>query len=157
MSHVRQTVREGAATLLNNGTHNKWTRAYETRIPTQRQQQWDFLMVYTSAEVSTAQLVHAANIYSRDLTLNVIGMLRLPGSGDTQTIEDKMDAMAVDIETRLTFSALKAIVPKLETLYLESTNMDVIVTEEGAVDHAELTMSWRATYANAEGAPETFI
>jgi hypothetical protein len=33
----------------------------------------------------------------------------------------------------------------------------VIVTEEGAVDHAELTMSWRATYANAEGAPETFI
>jgi hypothetical protein len=157
MTHALQTTREGVVTLLNNGTHTKWTRAYANRIPTQRQQQWDFLMVYTSEESVNAELIHSPNIYTRELSINVIGMLRLPGNGDTQTIEDKMDAMSEDIETRLTYAALVAVVPGVESFYLESTNMDVIVSEEGAVDHAELSMVWRATYSTAEGSPGTFI
>lgn len=157
MSHVRQTVREAVATLLNASTHSNWTFAYETRIPTARQQQWDFILVYPATEAVQAELIHAPNIYTREMTLNVVGMLRLPGSGDTQTIEDKMDAMSVDIETRLTYAALVAAVSGVESFYLESTSMDVIVTEEGAPDHAELSMVWKIGYSTAEGAPSTFI
>lgn len=157
MSHVRQTVREAVATLLNASTHSNWTMAYETRIQTSRQQQWDYILVYSATESVQAELIHAPNIYTRELTLNVIGMLRLPGNGDTQTIEDKMDAMAVDIETRLTYAALVAVVSGVESFYLESTSMDVIVTEEGTVDHAELSMVWKIGYSSAEGAPSTFI
>jgi hypothetical protein len=157
MSHVRQTLREAVATLLNASTHTKWTRAYETRIPTTRQQQWDYILVYPAAEAVQAELIHAPNIYTREMTLNIIGMLRMPGNGDTQTIEDKMDAMSVDIETRLTYAALVAAVSGVESFYMESTSMDVIVTEEGAVDHAELSMVWKIGYSTAEGAPSTFI
>jgi hypothetical protein len=114
-------------------------------------------MVFAVGDSAIKETIHPSAIYSRDITINVIGMLRLPGSGDTQTIEDKMDAMASDIETRLTYAALNATLTKVETFALESTNMDVVVDEEGAVDHAELTMIWRATYANNEGAPDTFI
>lgn len=157
MSHVRQTVREAVATLLNASTHTRWTRAYETRIPTSRQQQWDYILVYPAAEGAQAELIHSPNVYTREMTLNVVGMLRLPGNGDTHTIEDKMDAMSVDIETRLTYAALVAAVPGVESFYMESTSMDVIVTEDGAVDHAELSMVWKVTYSTAEGAPSTFI
>ena len=36
-------------------------------------------------------------------------------------------------------------------------SMDVIFTEEGQVDHAELSMVWKIGYSTAEGAPSTFI
>lgn len=156
MSHVRQQIREAVTTLLNASTHSKWTRAYETRIPSARQV-WDYIMVYPSDEPVVAELIHSPNIYTREMTLNVIGMLKMPGNTDTQTIEDKMDAMAVDIETRLTFSALSAVVSGVEAFYLVSSSMDVIVTDDDKVDHAELSTVWRVGYSTAEGAPQTFI
>jgi hypothetical protein len=157
MSHTRQQVREAFVSLLNSGTHAKWTRAYESRIPTARQPAWNYLMVFCPSDISVKETIHPTSIYSRDTTVNVIGMLRLPGNGDTQTIEDKMDAMAVDIETRLTYAALNAILPKVQNLSLDSSSFDVIVDEEGSPQHAELTMVWRVGYSHDEGAPETFI
>jgi hypothetical protein len=157
MSHVRKTIRDAVITLLNASTHAKWTLAYPTRIPLHRQQPWDYIMVYPSEEPVQAELIHSPNVYTREMTLNVIGMLRMPGNTDTQTIEDKMDAMAVDIETRLTYAALSAAVAGVESFYLVSTAMDVIVTEDDKVDHAELSTVWRVGYSTAEGAPETFI
>jgi hypothetical protein len=157
MSHVRKTIRNGVVTLLNNSTHALWTLAYPTRIPPTRQQAWDFIMVYPSEEPVQAELIHSPNVYTREMTLNVIGMLRMPGNTDTQSIEDKMDAMAVDIETRLTYAALSAVVSGVESFYLVSTAMDVIVTEDDKVDHAELSTVWRVGYSTTEGAPETFI
>jgi hypothetical protein len=156
MSHTRQQVREAITTLLNASTHSKWTRAYETRIPSTRQN-WPYLMVFCPSDTSIKETIHPTSIYSRDTTVNVIGMLRLPGSGDTQTIEDKMDAMAADIETRLTYAALNAALPKVQNLSLDSSSFDVVVTEEGEISHAELTMVWRVGYSHDEGAPETFI
>jgi hypothetical protein len=156
MSHVRQQTREAITALLNSGTHAKWTRAYETRVPSQRQV-WPYLMVFSPSDISVKETIHPASIYSKDTTINVVGMLRLPGSGDTQAIEDKMDAMAVDIETRLTYTALNASLPKIQNFSLDSSSFDVITTEEGEVSHAEITMVWRVGYYHNEGAPETFI
>lgn len=155
MSHTRQQIREAVATLLNTSA-TLWARAYETRIPSSRQV-WPYLMVYAVNEAATAELIHSPNVYTRDLTIHVVGMLRLPCSGDTETIEDKMDAIASSVETKLTFATLKAALSGVESLVLESTSMDVVVTEEGAIDHAELTMVWRAGYSTAEGSPDTFI
>ena len=155
MSHARQVIREAIATILNT-MPTLWTRAHETRVPSPRQV-WPYLMVFAVNDASLKQTIHPTSIYDREVTINVIGMLRLPGSGDTQTIEDKMDAVASGVETKLTHAAMQAIVPNVLTFYLESTALDVVVTEEDAVDHAEITMVYRASYAINEGAPDTLI
>lgn len=155
MSHCRQQAREAIATLLNVSPA-RWTRAYETRIPSSRQV-WPYLMVYAVGDTANKETIGVTGIYSRDVTLNVVGMLRLPGSGDTQTIEDKMDALASAVETKLTYSALTTALSGVETISLESTSLDVVVTEEGEIDHAEVTMLYRVTYSHNEGSPDTFI
>jgi hypothetical protein len=90
------------------------------------------------------------------MVLSVAGMLRLPGTGDTYTIEDKMDEVAAEIETKLTQSALREEVMQVGSLALVSTSMEVIIEEDG-VDHAEVITSWRVGYSTLEGSPETLI
>ncbi len=160
MAHARQTLREAVATLLR-ATPVAWGSVLETRVATTRQL-WPFLMVFASEETAVRELIHLTGIYDRSVTLNVVGMLKMPGTGDgianVETVEDRMDAMAAEIETKLTLSALQAVVPKAQTIALQSTSMEVVTDEaSGSISHAELTQTWVVTYETAEGAPSTLI
>jgi hypothetical protein len=160
MPHARQTIREAVASILAT-TPTAWAKVYETRIATQRQV-WPFLMVFVTDEAATPLLIHPANIIDRTATVQVVGMLKMPGTGDgtgmTETVEDRMDVMAAEVETKLTTTALQAVVAGAKSLALVTTSMDVITSEtDGSISHAELTMTWQVSYDTAEGAPETLI
>lgn len=154
MAHTRQTIREAVATILK-ATPTNWAVVSESRIQSPRQI-WPYLMVFAESEDSDNSVVNMGGIYSRNLIVSVVGLLRLPGTGDTQTIEDRMDTMAAEIETKLTRTALAATVPAVKGLSLIASRMDVILEEDG-IDHAELNLTWRVNYYTAEGSPETLI
>ena len=159
--HARQTIREAIATVLAAATPTNWGKVFETRLVTSRQVM-PFLIVYASDETATSLLIHPSSIYDRMLTINIVGMLKMPGTGDgtsmTETIEDRMDAMSAEIETKLTNTSLQAIVAKAKALQLQSTAMEVVVNEtDGSISHAELTQTWVVSYDTVEGAPEVLI
>ncbi len=158
--HARQTVREAIASLLA-ATPSNWSTVLQTRLVTQRQV-WPFLMVYVTDESVDSMLIHPTSIYDRTAQVNVVGMLRMPGmgngTGDSETVEDRMDAMAAEIETKLTAATLTASVNKVKTVALQSSSMEIVVNEEdGTVSHAVLTQIWQVSYVTAEGSPETLV
>jgi hypothetical protein len=156
-AHARQAIREGAATLLKTSPTN-WGQVYETRIVKKRPTK-DFLIVFSDGDASEKDSIHEVGDYERRCTLVVVGHLRMPGNTDTETIEDRMDAVAAEIETKLTFSTLQAVagLSKLGSLDLTSTEMTVVVDEQDAPDHAEVTLLFVAGYTTAEGSPATLI
>jgi|SRR3990170_3310220 len=154
MAHARKTIRSAIAAILNTSPVT-WSAVTESRIESQRQI-WPYLMVFAESEVSDIAAVNNPSIYSRTVNITVAGMLRLPGTSDTYTVEDKMDTMAAEIETKLTQTIMRAIVSAVQSIHLVSTAMNVIIEEDG-IDHAELNMTWRVTYWIAEGLPEVFI
>ncbi len=154
MSHARKTIRSAIATILS-ATPTNWQSVIETRIQSPRQI-WPYLMVFAESETSNQTLVMSPGIYDRLLTISIVGLLRLPGSGDTYTIEDKMDTMAAEIETKLTTATLRAAVSRVQTLSLVATKMDVILEDNG-IDHAQVHQTWHVSYSNTEGLPEALI
>ena len=161
MAHARQTIREAIGTILAVATPTNWAKVYETRVTTSRQI-WPLLMVFATDETAERMGIGSTGIYDKSVNISIVGMLKMPGTGDgtsmAETVEDRMDAMAAEIETKLTITTLTAIVAKAKTLALQSTGMDVVTNEaDGSISHAELTQVWQVTYDTAEGAPETLI
>ncbi len=152
--HARKQVREAVATILSRNPV-AWKSVTESRIASTRQN-WPYLMVFAESEQSEQTSVNNPCAYGRDMTLSVAGMLKLPGTGDTYTIEDKMDTLAAEIETKLTQTALRAVVPSVLSISLVSTSMEVILEDDG-IDHAEVILSYRINYATLEGSPGTLI
>lgn len=155
MTHARQQIREAAATLLKV-TPVTWGPVFETRIPSSRAV-LPYLLIFSDGEAVDASSVNYGGVYLRDLNLVVVGRLRLPGNNDTETVEDRMDALAAEVETKLSFATLLATITQLKGLRLTSTEMVVITDEQAAPQYAEVTLSFVARYATAEGAPETLI
>lgn len=158
MSHSRQRIREAIAGLLDAGAPVTWTCVEESRVPSRRQI-WPYLMLYSDGEASGPVSDVDASVIERDVSIIIVGMLRLPGTGDTQTIEDKMDTMAAEIETRLAFATLQAVsgMTELKSIFLNSTEITLIATDDDTIDHAELTMSWTARYYTFDALPEVLI
>ncbi len=113
-------------------------------------------MVFAESEQSEQTTVNNPTVYGREMSLNVAGMLRLPGTGDTYTVEDKMDGLAAEIETKLTQTTLRALVPSVLSISLVNTSMEVILEDDG-IDHAEIILSWRIKYSTLEGIPGTLL
>jgi hypothetical protein len=155
MSHARQQIREAAATLLKVSP-STWGQVFETRIPSSRAVM-PYLMIFSDGEVIDPSTVNLPDAYQRDLNLVVAGRLRLPGNNDTETVEDRMDALAVEVETKLKFSALLLTLTQIKSLRLVTTEMVVVTDEQDAPQYAEVTLSFVAQYFTAEGAPETLI
>jgi hypothetical protein len=157
MSHARKQIRNAVATLLaptpGTGTYQLVT---QTRIDSSRNI-WDYIKVFADGDTSERLVISAPAPYDRVLSLAVVGMLRMPGNKDTQTIEDKMEAMAAEIENKITNLLLLAALPKVGWIALTDTKMDVLVDVNDKIDHAELTMSWLVSYSTQEGLPETLL
>lgn len=151
--HARQTIREAVATVLSSSPV-AWGSVIESRIASTRVI-WPYLMVFAESEQAEATFTNPAS-YMRDLTVTVAGMLRLPGTGDTQTIEDKMDDVAAEIETKLTQTTLRAEVQQIQSLSLTNTSMEVVEEEDGTM-HAEVILSWRISYSTLEGSPGSLL
>ena len=154
-NHARQQIREAVATLLRV-TPSTWGAVFETRLPTSRAVM-PYLMVFSDGDAVDSISVNSAGVYFRNLSLVVAGRLRLPGNNDTETVEDRMDALAAEVETKLTFAALLATLTQIKGLSLVSTEMVVVTDEQDAPQYAEVTLAFVARYATAEGAPTALI
>lgn len=154
MSHARQTIRNAVAAILSVNPV-AWKAVTETRIPSGRQI-WPYLMVFAESDQLAAATVNTPCVYGRELLLHVGGMLRLPGTGDTYTIEDRMDAVAAEIETKFTQSTMRAALSQIQSVELTRTTMEVVIEEDG-IDHAEVILSFKISYSTLEGLPESLL
>lgn len=154
MSHARKIIRSAIATILKTSPSN-WSSVSESRIQSTRQQ-WPYLLVFADGETSESMTLTLPMPYERDVTISIVGLLRLPGTGDTYTVEDKMDSLAAEIETKLTTTTLRAAVSRVQSVMLVASKMDVILEDDG-IDHAELNQTWQISYSTLEGIPEILI
>lgn len=155
MSHARQQIREAVATLLRV-TPTTWGTVFETRIPTSRAV-LPYLMVFSDGESSEDSDVNYSSIYQRDLNIVVSGRIRLPGNNDTETVEDRMDALASEVETKLTFATMLATLTQLKSLRLTSTEMVVVIDDQESPQYAEVTLNYVLQYFTAEGTPTVLV
>ena len=116
-----------------------------------------YLMVFADGESAESISANMPGIYLRDLNIAVAGRLKLPGNNDTQTVEDRMDAVAAEVETKLAFSALLTALPQIKSIRLTNTEMVVVIDDQDSPQYAEVTMSYVMQYATAEAAPTTLI
>jgi hypothetical protein len=154
MSHIRQQVREAIAAVLAASSVS-WRSVIESRVASTRQI-WPYVMVFSTGDSLEVISVNDPTIYSRTINIAIVGMLRIANT-DTITIEDKMDVMALEVETKLTNAAIRAVLPGIESLAITSTSLDLIVTDDDAIDHAEVTITCEVICANAENAPSTIL
>ncbi len=154
MAHARQQIIEDVVDILN-ATPTTWKTALAGRVEPLRII-WPYLLVFADSEKEEAMTVHSPSPITRDMSLNVVGKIKLPGNADTSSIEDSMNALCSEVETKLTSAALRATLPNTR-LSLEATDMNVMVTEEDKIDHAEIIMSFSVKYQTLEGSPDTLI
>lgn len=154
MSHARKKIRDEVARLLNVAPVN-WGLVTATRTNSTRQI-WPYLKVYTEAEDATPTTLCEPSIYTRTLSLAVVGLVRLPGTGDTSTIEDKMDALAEEVEIKLASAAMRVNL-YVQSVALLSSVMEVINEEDSVIDHAEIKLTYQITYSTIDGLPDTLI
>lgn len=151
--HARKQIRDAVTALLNVAPVN-WQLVTPSRIAYSRQV-WPYLMVFADGETSGPITVTEPMVSQRSLSVAVVGMMRLPGTGDTQTVEDRMDALAEEVETKLTTAAVRGLVA-INSCSLVSAVMDVFIEEE-SVDHAEIKLVYNIVYTTLDGAPSTLI
>jgi hypothetical protein len=133
-----------------------WQAIFPSRVPAYRQG-WPYLLVFSAGDVSKRELVNDPGFYDRISEIMVIGMLRMPGNNDTETIEDKMDALAAEVETRLTETAMRGYLDGFDRFWLASTNLSVVIDDSDRISHAEVALTYRVAYATLEGVPAEFI
>lgn len=155
MSHVNQQLIDAVAVVLDAAA-TSWKFVFKTRLPTSRAVM-PYLMLFVADESVAAIETMGPGIYLRDVGLVVAGRLRLPGNNDTETVEERMNTLAADVETRLTFAALQAELPQLQSLRLTGSERTVVINEDDAPQYAEITLSLVARFATQEGAPSVFL
>ena len=153
----RKQVRDAVVALLaptpSTGT---WGYVHPSRVAS-NQVKWPYLMVFSDGEAAERTTMGEPCMYDRVCTINVIGMLKMPGNQDFITIEDQMDAMADEIESKLTNALIRSSLVHIGWLVLKETQMQVIVKDDDTISHAEVTQTWMASYATTEGVPDTMI
>lgn len=152
--HARTQIRDAVSDLLKQETE-AWALVYKSRIDYPRDI-WPYLKVYCDKEDMQRLTIHSPHAEERTLSLNIVGLIRIPSAGETETIEDKMDALALKVESILTEDALYVALPALRTLDLVGSAMDVILNQDDKISHAEITLTYKIGYTTMEGMPDTF-
>jgi hypothetical protein len=148
---IRRQILDAFAASLAKATN--WGLVHTTRIQNVRQV-WPYLMVYSTGDAIEQIVATDPNIYLRSVDVVVVGMLRLSDWSET---EERMDALSLEVEQRITSEAIRALVPQIQSMELVSTALDIVITEDDAIDHAEVTVNFRVVCANSENDPSVLI
>lgn len=153
MAHVRQTVREAFAALLDASAANLWTTVLETRIKPARDIM-PFLMVYTESETTDAILIHGPTQYDRSIQITTKAYINI---SDDEQVENRMDAIAAEIEMLITQATMNTqLSNKCKSIALTSTDLS-IETDENERTAAIVTLDWLVRVFTVEGDAETLI
>jgi len=154
MSHVREQVRGAVVTLLNTSP-TAYRRAYNARIPPM-QQVWPYLMVWVESEAIPDRTIHPSSMQMRDMVLTIEARVQLP-QRETEELENQMDDVAAEIETKLTLTAVQTALPKVESFILTDTRLELAVDQEENPSYGAVVMNYLISYATIEGTPGTLI
>jgi hypothetical protein len=154
MAHAREQVRSAIVTLLNTSP-TAYRRAYNTRIPPM-QQVWPYLMVWAESETITDRTIHPSCMQLRDMTLVVEARVQLP-QRETEELENQMDDVAAEIETKLTLTTVQTALPKIESFILTDTRLELVVDQDDVPSYGAVVMNFQISYATIEGTPGTLI
>jgi hypothetical protein len=152
--HARTQIRRAAAELLKPEVGGAWALVWQSRIDYPREL-WNYLKIYTDREETQRLTVNSPAARERSVSLNVVAMVRI--SNNFEEVEDRMDDLAVQIETLLTEDAMRAAWSMIVSVDLQSSSMDIVLNADEKIDHAELTLNFAVKYRTLDGAPESLI
>jgi hypothetical protein len=152
--HARTQIRRAAADLLKPEVGGAWALVWQSRIDYPREL-WNYLKVYTDREETQRLTVNSPAVRERSVSLNVVAMIRV--SSNFEEIEDRMDDLAMHIESLLTEDALREQSALIVSVDLQSSAMDIVLNADEKIDHAELTLGFAVKYRTLDGAPESLI
>jgi hypothetical protein len=152
--HARTQIRRAAADLLKEEAGGAWALVWQSRIDYPREL-WNYLKVYTDREDSQRLTVNSPPLRERSASLNVVAMIRV--SNNYEEVEDRMDDLAVYIESLLTEDAMREAWAMIVSVDLQSSSMDIVLNADEKIDHAELTLGFAVKYRTLDGAPESLI
>jgi len=150
--HVRKQIRDAVGTVLTGGT--TWDRVFNTRVAPARDVT-PYLMVFIDTEAISGSTIHTTAVQERTMGLNVIGRSRIV---EGEALEDALDAMAAEIETTLTNSALRTELSNNQVwLTLQSTSSDLQVEDENDREYAQVSLEYEIRLFTDEYLPETIV
>lgn len=147
MAHVRQQIRERAATTLT-GLTTTGTKVYQSRIYPLGAANLPGLLIYTKSEESLPQTIGATRTVLRNLSLVVEGYVKASANYD-----DTVDTISAEVETALGNDVTLNNLAK--DCYLEST--DIQYNGEGEKPVGVVSLTFNVTYATINNAPETAV
>jgi len=152
--HAREQVRAAVLALLNTSPV-AYRRAYSTRIAPQTQV-WPYVMMWTESEAITERTIHPGAIMVREMNLTVEGRVQLP-QRETEELETRMDDVAMEIENKLTMTALQTALSTVDSISLVDTRMELAVDQDDVPSFGAVVLNYIISYATIDGLPETLI
>jgi hypothetical protein len=147
VSHVRQQLRERAATTLT-GLTTTGTKVFQSRVYPLGAANLPGLLIYTKSEDSEAVTMSGARTLLRNLSLVIEGYVKAVSNYD-----DTVDTIAKEVETAMgndvTLNSLA------KNSYLESTEIEY--DGEGDKPLAVVQLTYRVEYMTKENAPQTAV
>jgi hypothetical protein len=147
VSHVRQQLRERAATTLT-GLTTTGTKVYQSRVYPLGAANLPGLLIYTKSEDSEAVTMSGARTLLRNLSLVIEGYVKAVSNYD-----DTVDTIAKEVETAMgndvTLNGLA------KNSYLESTEIEY--DGEGEKPVAVVSLTYTVEYMTKENAPQTAV
>ncbi len=138
MAHIRTQIREAVGTILSTSP-TTWQRVFSTRLAPARDVT-PYLMVWIDAETIGASTIHTTATQERELLLTVVARSRVT---DGEVLEDTLDAMAAEIETTLTDTALRSTLSNNNVwMVLKSTSSDLQVEDENERICAQVALEY---------------
>lgn len=153
MSHVRNQIRDVLTTLLNTSPVN-YKRAYNTRIPPM-QQVWPYVLLWIENESIEDTTVNPAWWQMRTAVMTIDCRTQLP-MRETESLENRLDDLATEIEQKLVSSASIAAVD-IKNIRLLNTAMEVILDDDNNPSYGSARLTYEIKYCTNEGVPQTLI
>jgi len=147
VSHVRQQLRERAATTLT-GLSTTGSKVYQSRVFPLGAANLPGLLIYTKSEDSEIVTMSGARTLLRNLSLVIEGYVKAVSNYD-----DTVDTIAKEVETAMgndvTLNGLA------KNSYLESTEIEY--DGEGEKPVAVVSLTYTVEYMTKENAPQTAV
>jgi len=146
MSHVRQQIREAAATAVT-GLTTTGTRVYQNRQHALAESKLPCLLVNTDGEEIEGLLSNAPDTLDRNLELKIRAVAKVSAN-----LDDALDTMAAEVETALGNTTLGNLLKK--PLLLQGIEIEM---EQGDKPVGIATLKFNANYMTVANAPGTAI
>jgi len=146
MSHIRQQIRDEIATVLT-GLTTTGANVFVTRVMPMEDSVLPGLTVSTGPEeLNTEDGQRISRIQERMLDVVVAGYDKLSAG-----VDDQLDDIAAEVEVAIFGATLT------KCSFIDLANIETSVEAGAELPVGKITMTFRAHYLTADGAPSTII